>query len=86
MQTSLELSFRHMPPDRATRLCRYPRFAASGMSHSSVVALWLLGEGFLFLRDSTAPRLASPALRSCGAVGGLSLFFFLANRLIEHCR
>ena len=80
MHTSLD-HVPAIPPGGDT--ARQP-FRLAGFLVATVVALLGLWQGFFFLRDSTAPRLVVAGLAVVWAGGGLSLFFFLANRMIEH--
>jgi alpha-glucoside transport system permease protein len=48
-----------------------------------VVGCWAFVEGFLFLRDSSTPKLVGAAVAVVWAGGTLALFFFVASRIIE---
>lgn len=82
MQTSLD-RVPALPPESRASPARFA-LRLAGFLAAAMVAAWILWEGFFFLRDSTSPRLVVAGLAVLWAAGGLSLFFFLANRLVEH--
>jgi alpha-glucoside transport system permease protein len=82
MQTSLD-HVPALPPAGRGGVAGLPLHLIGTLA-ASIAAFWVLWQGFFFLRDSTAPKLVIAGLAVLWAGGGLSLFFFLANRLIEH--
>ena len=59
------------------------KLRVAGLVLASMIAAWVLWRGFFFLRDSDAPKLVIAAIAVLWAGGGLTLFFLVANRMVE---
>ena len=79
MHTSLD----HVP-DLPVRGASGNGARLAGYAAAAVAVSWLLIDGFFFLRDSHAPRLAVAGLAVIWAVACLSLFYVVANALVGY--
>jgi alpha-glucoside transport system permease protein len=82
MHTSLEQTPAALPSPAPRNGRAALRLA--GTAGAAILAAWVVWEGFFFLRDSSLPRLVIAGLAVLWTIGGLSLFFLVANRIVEH--